>query len=174
MDGPPEFRTLVRRVRRQEPLDAEWKNISYQVYERPGGEGSFSERIAVLQTSLAQAGVPWLQVLAQTRVADKAALRVMLAQVVREGGEGLMLHRADAVWQTGRSDVLLKLKPQQDAEAVMVAHEAGKGKCRGMLGAIVVMMPDGRRFRLGSGLNDAVRLASPAIGSTVTYRYRDL
>jgi DNA ligase-1 len=172
--GRQSFEQLSAVVRRQEPMDAEWKKISYQIYELPHGEGGFSERIATLQASVAQAGVPWLHVLAQTHVADKAALRMKLAQVVRDGGEGLMLHRADAVWQTGRSDVLLKLKPFQDAEAVIVAHEAGKGKYRGMLGAVVVMTSDGRRFRLGTGFSDALRLTPPAIGSTVTYRYRDL
>lgn len=172
--GRQRFERLSAAVRRQEPLDAEWKYIRYHLYEMPGGAGGFSERIAALQASVGQAAVPWLQVLPQTQVTDAAALQRMLAQVVRDGGEGLMLHRADAVWQTGRSDVLLKLKPQQDAEAVVVAHEAGKGKYQGMLGAVIVMTPDGRRFRLGSGLSDALRRTPPAIGSTVTYRYRDL
>ncbi|HJV75715.1 MAG TPA: DNA ligase [Noviherbaspirillum sp.] len=172
--GRQSFERLSAAVRRQQPLDAEWQDISYQLYELPNGEGSFSERIATLQARVAQAGVPWLQVLPQTRVADRAGLKLKLAQVVRDGGEGLMLHRADAIWQSGRSDVLLKLKPQQDAEAVIVAHEAGKGKYQGMLGAVVVMTPDGRRFRLGSGFSDALRRTPPAVGSTVTYRYRDL
>lgn len=172
--GRRSFEQLSAAVRRQEPLDAEWKSISYQVYELPGGAGSFSERIAAMQDSVAQAGVPWLRVLPQVRVADRAALQLKLAQVVRDGGEGLMLHRAAAAWQTGRSDVLLKLKPQQDAEAVVIAHEAGRGKYQGLLGALVVMTPDGRRFRLGTGLSDAARRTPPAIGATVTYRYRDL
>ena len=173
--GRHRFERLSAAVRRQEPLDAEWKTITYQLYELPSGAGSFSERIAALQASVAQAATPsWLQVLQQVPVADKAELKLKLDQVVRDGGEGLMLHRADALWQTGRSDVLLKLKPQLDAEARVVAHEAGQGKYQGMLGAIVVMTPQGQRFRLGTGFSDAQRRDPPAIGSTVTYRYRDL
>ncbi|WP_019142369.1 DNA ligase [Noviherbaspirillum massiliense] len=172
--GRRSFDRLSAAVRRQEPLDAEWKGITYQVYELPGGAGSFGERIAALETSVAQAGVPWLQVLPQTRVADKAGLKRKLAQVTAEGGEGLMLHRADASWQSGRSDVLLKLKPHRDAEAVVVAYEAGRGKYEGMMGAVIVMTPEGRRFRLGTGFSDAMRRTPPAIGSTVTYRYRDV
>jgi DNA ligase 1 len=171
--GRQSFDRLSAAVRRPVPLDAEWKTITYQVYELPGGEGSFSARIAALQASAAQAALPWLHVVPQLRVKDHAALKRKLDRIVREGGEGLMLHRADAVWQTGRSDVLLKLKPQPDAEAIVVAHTAGRGKYQGMLGALIVMTPDGRRFRLGTGFTDAQRRNPPAVGSTVTYRYRD-
>ncbi|HEV2609228.1 MAG TPA: DNA ligase [Noviherbaspirillum sp.] len=172
--GRRSFERLSAAVRRQEPVDAEWKEVVYHLYELPGGEGSFSERIARLQTIAANAAVPWLQVLPQVRVKDHATLKRKLALVVRDGGEGLMLHRADAMWQTGRSDVLLKMKPQHDAEATVVAHEEGQGKYRGMLGALVVMTPEGRRFRLGTGFTDAQRRQPPAIGSTVTYRYREM
>jgi DNA ligase-1 len=41
------------------------------------------------------------------------------------GGEGLVLHRADALWQPGRSDALRKLKPVQDEEAQVVGAFAG-------------------------------------------------
>jgi DNA ligase-1 len=171
--GRQRFDQLSAAVRRHAPLDTEWKTITYQLYELPGGKGNFNARIAALQASAAQAALPWLQVLPQVRVADKAALKLKLAQVVRKGGEGLMLHRADALWQTGRSDVLLKLKPHHDAEALVVAHEAGQGKYQDMLGALVVVTPQGRRFRLGTGFSDALRRNPPMVGSTVTYRYRD-
>jgi DNA ligase 1 len=171
--GRRNFDRLSAAVRRKEAVDAEWKTITYQLYELPNGAGSFNERIAMLQASVAQAALPWLQVLPQVRVMDNAALKLKLAQVVGAGGEGLMLHHADAAWQTGRSDVLLKLKPQQDAEAQVVGHEAGQGKYQGMLGALVVLTPEGQRFRLGTGFSDAQRRDPPAIGSTVTYRYRD-
>ena len=47
-----------------------------------------------------------------------------------------MLHLADAAYITGRSDVLLKLKPLQDTEAVVIEHVPGKGKYQGMLVAL--------------------------------------
>ena len=47
----------------------------------------------------------------------------------------------------------------------------GKGKHAGRLGALEVMTPGGVRFRLGTGLSDAVRRDPPPVGSTVTYRY---
>jgi DNA ligase 1 len=172
--GRHSFERLSAIVRRQEPSDDEWKLVTYQLYELPEGAGNFGDRIAVLQASVAQAAVPWLRVLPQVHVSGKAALKAKLAQVAREGGEGLMLHRSDAAWQAGRTDLLLKLKPQLDTEAIVVAHEAGQGKCEGMLGALIVMTPEGRRFRLGTGFSDEQRRHPPAIGTTVTYRYRDI
>jgi DNA ligase 1 len=73
----------------------------------------------------------------------------------------------------GRSDVLLKLKAVQDAEATVVGHVAGKGKYAGLVGALEVKAASGQRFKLGTGLSDADRQHPPAIGSVVTYTYRD-
>jgi DNA ligase-1 len=172
--GRHSFERLSAVVRREVPVDDEWKEVSYQLYELPGGAGSFTERLAALRTSVERSGVPWLHVLPQEPVADRTALRQRLEAVVRGGGEGLMLHRADAPWQPGRSDILLKLKPQLDEEAIVIAHEPGKGKYAGMLGALIVRTREGRQLRIGTGFTDDQRRRPPAIGSTITYRYRDL
>jgi len=119
------------------------------------------------------AGQPWLQAVTQQRLDDAVALQAHLKQLVAEGGEGLVLHRANALWSPGRSDALLKLKPSPDEDAKVVAHLPGKGRHAGRLGALLLELPDGQRFALGTGLSDAQRDAPPAVGSVVTYRYRD-
>ena len=172
--GRGQFDTLSGTVRKLEPVDAEWRQVRYLAFELPGAAGDFSERLRQMQTRVAAAGVPWLLVAEQTRVAGNVELMRQLDAVVRAGGEGLMLHRADAPYLTGRSDVLLKLKPWQDAEAVVVGHVPGKGKYQGMTGALEMEMPDGRRFRIGSGLSDAQRRQPPPLGTRITYRYQHL
>jgi DNA ligase-1 len=121
-----------------------------------------------------QSASPQLIAVDQAPVADRDALRKRLALTVAQGGEGLVLHLASAAYRTGRVDEILKLKPSLDAEATVVAHHAGKGKYEGLLGALEVRAPDGRRFLIGSGLSDAQRRDPPPIGSVITYRYRDL
>lgn len=172
--GRGRFDRLSGIVRRSVPVDAEWREVRYMIFELPEAPGSFTERVHRIETLATATGVPWLQPVAQFRLPDKAALQARLDAVVRAGGEGLMLHRADAPYVTGRSADLLKFTPWRDAEARVVAHLPGKGKYAGMLGALRVAMPDGKAFSLGSGLSDAQRRDPPPLGTLVTYRYREL
>lgn len=172
--GRGSFDRLSGIVRRETPVDAEWHEVRYMLFELPGALGAFSDRAEQIRQLVRQANVPWLREIEQIRVVDRSSLQKRFAGVVQAGGEGLMLHRADALYQTGRSDVLLKMKPLQDAEAVVIGHQAGKGKYAGALGALRLRTPEGQVFLLGSGFSDAQRNNPPAIGTTVTYRYRDL
>lgn len=172
--GRNQFDAISGTVRRIEPVDSEWRQVQYLVFELPGANGDFSARVALLQTLVAQAAVPWLHAVEQTRVTDRAALMKRLDAVIHQHGEGLMLHRADAPYLTGRSDALLKLKPWLDAEAVVVGDLPGKGKYQGMTGALLMEMADGKRFRLGSGLTDSLRRHPPPPGTRITYRYQQL
>jgi DNA ligase-1 len=168
------FDELSAIVRRREPVDEEWRRVRFMVFEMPGAAGSFTERIGRIREVTMAAQRSWVEAVPQFRLADDAALRKKLGEIVRAGGEGLMLHRADAAYETGRSAVLLKLTPWLDAEAVVVGYLPGKGRHAGRLGALRMVMPDGRRFSLGSGLSDALRSDPPPVGTQVTYRYREL
>jgi len=172
--GRGTFDQLSAIVRRQSADDAEWRRVRYMIFELPNAAGSFSDRAEQIKAVTAAANLPWLQAVAQFRVPDAVALQKKLRDIVRNGGEGLMLHRDDAVYETGRSSALLKVTPWQDAEASVVAHLPGKGKYAGMLGALRMELPDGRRFSLGSGLTDALRRNPPPLGTLITYRYREL
>jgi DNA ligase-1 len=170
--GRGRFEALSAAVRRAVPRDDEWRALRYMAFEQPGGAGSFAARAAALQRMAAQTAWPQLVAVEQAIVTSTADLDHRLDSVVRAGGEGLMLHRADALYVTGRSHVLLKLKPLQDAEAMVIGHVAGKGRHEGRLGALHVRTTGGREFLLGTGLSDAQRNDPPPLGSVVTFNYR--
>ena len=46
-----------------------------------------------------------------------------------------MLHCADSMYHSSRTDDLLKLKPWKDAEVTVIEILPGKGKFSGMMGA---------------------------------------
>ncbi|RZU00768.1 DNA ligase [Rivibacter subsaxonicus] len=172
--GRGRFDALAAIVRKAVPVAAEWQALRYMVFEAPAAAGDFAQRHAQLQQWVGAARHPQLYAVEQTRVADRAALQRELRRVLAAGGEGLMLHRNDAPLLHGRSDALLKLKPVLDAEAQIVAHVGGRGRLAGQLGALELQTPQGLRFRLGSGLPDALRREPPPLGATVTYAYRAL
>ncbi|HQW21378.1 MAG TPA: DNA ligase, partial [Rhodocyclaceae bacterium] len=159
---------------REIPDETEWREVRYMIFELPAAPGSFRDRAEQIRHLVHQANVPWLHEIEQISVVDRSSLEKQLKKVVRAGGEGLMLHLADAPYETGRSEVLLKIKPWQDTEAVVTGHQPGKGKHVGVLGALRLRTPEGREFLLGTGFSDMQRRNPPATGATVTYRYRDL
>lgn len=172
--GRGTFDALSAIVRKASPLDAEWRQVRYMIFELPNASGNFSQRVEQMRVVTAQAQLAWLQAVPQFQVANAAQLMTRYHEVIAGGGEGLMLHRAEALYHTGRSDDLLKLKPAEDAEAVVIGYLPGKGRNKGMVGALLVENAAGKRFRIGSGLNDATRRHPPAVGTTITYRYQEL
>jgi len=172
--GRGRFEELSGFVRRLRPEDTEWRQIRYLIFELPDAPGPFTDRAQRIREIVATAGWPQLVAVPQFRVKDRKELKTKLEEIVHAGGEGLMLHLADAPYLTGRSDVLLKLKPLSDTEATVVGHIPGKGKFQGMLGALRVEMPDGKQFVIGTGFTDAVRKQPPVVGTVVTYTYRGL
>lgn len=166
------FEDTLSTVRKYQPVEQEWRRVRYRLFELPEAEGTFTQRLAMLKILAAKSG--YIQHITQYRLTSLSALQAKLDEVVEQGGEGLMLHYADALYRTGRSDVLLKLKKHQDAEARVIAHLPGKGKHLGRLGALLLEMPSGKRFKLGGGFSDVQREKPPPVGSAVTYKYYGL
>ncbi|MFW5443656.1 MAG: DNA ligase [Methylococcaceae bacterium] len=165
------FQQLLSFVSKNQAIDKEWQQISYYVFDMPQIEKPFSNRLERLKQLVKSSNSPYLKLVHQYRVTDSSDLTRELNQVVAAGGEGLMLHRADALYHIGRNDDVLKVKPYYDAEATVIAHIPGKGKFSGMLGSIQVEMPGGIQFRIGSGFSNQQRRTPPAIGSIITYSY---
>ena len=169
--GRGQFSHAVSTIRQSQPDDAAWRGVRFMLFDLPGHPGEFSERDVELGRVVSAIRQPWVQHVAQFKVNDPAELQAALARAVRQGGEGLMLHRGASHYRAERNDDLLKLKPFQDAEARVAGHLPGKGKYAGMLGALEVETAEGLSFSLGSGLSDAERRAPPPLGCWVTYRY---
>ena len=170
--GRGRFTHAQSTTRQQQPNDDAWRAMHFMVFDLPRHGGVFDERIPALNAVVERINQPWVQAVAQKRVATDTALQSLLQRTVRAGGEGLMLHRGSSRYQSGRSDDLIKLKTHEDAEACVVAHLPGKGRHAGRMGALLVEMPSGQRFRLGAGFTDAQREAPPPVGRWVTYRFR--
>lgn len=125
-----------------------------------------------------------------------------LDAVVEAGGEGLMLRNPTSYWIPGRVHSLLKFKPHEDDEGIVVGYVWGKetdkgSKLLGLMGAMIVEWR-GKTFRL-AGFKDEERcligfrdfmlegrenqgeevsnlFANPMFprGAKITFKYREL
>jgi len=153
------------------PSQSPWHQVKFMIFDLPTSTVPFTQVVGQMQDIVQAANSPYLAMIPQQRIANNSALDNYLTGVIDKGGEGLMLHLAQAVYAPTRNSNVLKLKRHQDAEAVVIAHLAGKGKYKGMLGSIRVRDREGVEFNLGSGLSDAMRLSPPPIGTVVTFKY---
>lgn len=166
------FQRTVSIVRRQDKSD-HWKQIRFVVFDAPGADGEFESRLEFLQDVFRRKELSHATLLDQSRCKGLKHLRDELAQIEVVGGEGLMLRQPGSIYEVGRSSTLLKVKNFHDAEAVVLDHQAGKGKFKGKMGALVVQMEDGTEFSVGTGFSDAQRGSPPPIGSVITFRYQE-
>lgn len=170
--GRGKFEETISTVLSQTP-DERWKGVRFMVFDAPQAPGTFEQRMEFLKATVPATYV-FVKLVVQERCKGTKQLLAELDRVVALGAEGLMLRKPESEYDPKRSPTLLKVKPQDDAEATVIAHLPGKGKNAGRLGSIRVRTEDGREFSIGTGFTDAQRENPPAIGTLITYRYRGL
>jgi DNA ligase-1 len=171
--GRGAFQRTVSVVRRHDETDL-WKEVSYLVFDAPAVAEPFEQRQKFLRSLLRGSRKVPVRALEHQRCKSIEHVREELQRIESLGGEGLMLRQPGSHYEAGRSHTLLKVKSFLDAEARVVGHQAGTGKHKGRLGALLVEMPGGEQFAIGTGMSDAERENPPPIGSLVTYRYQEL
>ena len=169
--GREQFELVSGIVRQHNASDQDWQKITFMIFDLPTSKETFSERIRQMKNIVNQTASPSLQMIPQQKVDNNTQLQALLATILKDGGEGLMLHRGDAYYQAKRSKDLMKLKKYQDAEAIVLAHLPGKGRNATRLGALRVKTKEGIIFKIGTGFTDDERENPPAIGTTITYKY---
>jgi DNA ligase 1 len=158
-------------ARTKMPNDKDWRLIKFMVFDLPKSGKIFADRYEQMIKIATKANLDHLQIVEQFEIENEKGLLKKLEDIVRKGGEGLMLHKKTAKYQIGRSDNILKLKIFSDDEAVIIGYNAGKGKFKGMMGSLLVENNDGVTFKIGAGFTNEVRKNPPKIGSQITYKY---
>jgi DNA ligase-1 len=167
------FQRTVSIVRRRDKNDL-WNEVRFLIFDAPAANGGFEDRLAFLKNSLARSAAKFARQHPHERCKSLDALRAELTRIESLGGEGLMLRQPGSKYVAGRSATLLKVKTFHDAEAVVVGHQSGAGRHKGRMGALLVRLPDGTDFAIGTGFSDRERENPPAMGATGTFRYQEL
>jgi len=102
--GRGRFDELSGTVRKTVPVDAEWHQLRYMVFELPGAGGPFVARAQRLQQLVTQTAWPSRVAVEQAPIADRAALQRRLAERSPRAAKGwCCTSRAP---RTGRAAVL--------------------------------------------------------------------
>ncbi|KAF8166013.1 hypothetical protein B0H34DRAFT_259419 [Crassisporium funariophilum] len=174
--GRGEFQSTVSIVKTVNSVH--WKNITFQIFDIPSrGEDVFEERCDFLEKTFGENGTHRAeQIVVVKHEVAKSREHVLekLKEVEGLGGEGLMLRKPESKYEGRRSGSLLKIKTFYDAEAIITGYAPGKGRNKGMTGALKCKMESGKLFNVGSGLTDKIRKNPPKVGSIIVYRFQEL
>ena len=174
---------IFRSKDRNNPL---WKKVQYVVFDIPDPDsGVYIDRMRKLEVlfagfadsgSLAKDPAP-VSLIPRRLIESKAELDSYYEEILRRGGEGVMLNNPSASYRDGRTDVILKYKPTVDDECVVMGYKPGNGKYTGKLGSFIVWpIEDGcpiasRQFSI-SGMKDIIRsnyLTTHPVGTVLRY-----
>lgn len=164
--GRGKFQQTVGAVRCKTPDDTAWAQIRFMVFDAPDVSGGFEARLQAAAVALN--ACPYASVVDQTPCRNKQHLDQIFAHLTAQGAEGVMLREPGSAYEQKRSNSLLKYKPYESDEAVVIGRADGEGRLTGLLGALVCRWRD-KVFNVGSGISDDLREAPPAIGSIVTF-----
>jgi DNA ligase-1 len=170
--GRRTFEKTVSIVKKQQPHDG-WLELQFAIFDVPQATGGFTRRLQKAKDWFVDHPSQFAFVIAQETIKDNDQLKTELQQVEKSGGEGLIVRKPDTLYAKGRSRDILKVKSFFDMEAVVIAHIEGKGRNRGRLGSLLVVLPENSkvRFKIGTGFNDDERVHPPPVGSIITFKY---
>ncbi|GLE09585.1 hypothetical protein PINS_up021313 [Pythium insidiosum] len=152
-----------------------WDQLVYKVFDVPSMKTEpFEERMSRAKLLVADMNVDHVEWVEHTKCESLEQLDQVFNDIEKLGGEGMMIREPGSRYVGDRSSSLLKIKSFHDGEAVVIAHEDGKGKYVGMCGALRCKMASGKMFKVASGLSDEQRANPPAIGSIVVYKCQEL
>uniref|UniRef100_A0A6A7GCJ1 3-ketoacyl-CoA synthase 17 n=1 Tax=Hirondellea gigas TaxID=1518452 RepID=A0A6A7GCJ1_9CRUS len=172
--GRGQFQKCVSVVRKVVPIDAEWKLITYFVFDCPKTSGRYEARMDVLKKEVTKAQASHLQFVGIEVCKGRQHLDEVLMEVMASGGEGIMLRKPGSSYEHKRSSTLLKVKMFHDEEARVVGHKPGKGRCANMMGGLECELPNKIAFTIGTGFDDHQRKNPPKIGAVVSFKYQEI
>ena len=133
----------------------------YKVFDSPTLPGTYIERYEAMKKIVNRIckSACSLDSVRQTMVEFKPQMLSKYNTVIASGFEGVVLRSPKMSYVPKRTKDLLKVKPMEDAEAIITNMIEGKGKDAGRMGALMVNLKNNRskKFKIGTGFTNALR-----------------
>ena len=109
-----DFQKAVSIVRKLKPDSDEWRNVTYMIFDAPKIKKPFSQRIAaikkVINDDRSTEQKKYCQMLEQTVCKGAKHLTDEMDRILAIKGEGVMIKDPKSMYESKRSDRLLKVK----------------------------------------------------------------
>ncbi|WP_456479164.1 DNA ligase [Nautilia sp.] len=123
-----------------------WKKIKHYIFDVPNAKGNLFERLATLKSFENDV----IKTIPHIKIKSKEHLKKFFDEVIKNGGEGVVIRDPDTAYERKRSNKILKLKLFLDDECEIVGYTEGKGKFQGLVGAIKCKLKNGKIIKIGS------------------------
>ena len=162
-----DFENISSIVRDKIPSQ-KWKEIKHYIFEVPNSEGNLTTRLNKVKPY--QNNI--IKIIPQIAIKNKAHLEQFLKEIEAKRGEGVVVRDPNAPYIASRTSKVLKVKTFHDAECKVIGYTK-HSKNIDMIGAIKCELDNGMQFKIGSGLNNTLRLNPPNIGDIITFKYKE-
>ncbi|MDG6881878.1 DNA ligase [Phocoenobacter uteri] len=148
-----------------------WQKLKLYVFDVPNAKGDLFSRLQKLENYLNEHPTPYIKIIKQIPIKNKAHLTSFFQEIQSLKGEGVVIRNPKSPYIKGRSAQILKFKAVYDDECTVISHHIGKGKYKDKMGSLSCQNEYGT-FKIGSGFSDKERENPPQIGTLITYKYR--
>lgn len=163
------YNTLEKTVGIVRSKHADWSGVKFMIFDTIN-KRTASKRYQLLSAWASASGFDsHIQIVKQRTCPTKTQLNTFECEVIKRGGEGLVLKDADSEYEMGeRSPYLLKLKrfKQDEANIISIKHNATTG-----LMNTIECRYKGKTFKIGSGFSDKLRRTPPKVGTSVSFNF---
>lgn len=151
----------------------EWKEIKFYIFDIPDMNATFDKKYQKM-SEIAK-NCKNIKLIKQKIAKNNEEVFKFLDEVLKSGGEGVVVRNPNLIYENFRSSKILKLKKFKDSECEVLFINKGKGKYEKFMGSLDCKdIKSGVIFKIGSGFSDEIRKNPPKIGQIITYKYQNL
>lgn len=131
--------------------------IKFYVFEIISCNKKFKDKINLIKEVCSKN--IFLEAIKQKKVKNNKEIKEIFNKLVKNGSEGIMLRNPESYYENKRSNILVKLKAQEDSEGIIIGYNISNSlKYNGLLKSFICELKNNKKiiFQV-SGLTDEIR-----------------
>jgi DNA ligase-1 len=141
----------------------DWTNIKFCVFDAPEVEGTYDKRHLFLKNNLAQYCNSNISLIPVQKCEGKEHLEKHLEEIMKKGGEGIMIYNPNLPYHAGRCNNVLKVKKYYESPVTFLelSKEGLFFKCKQNNGSVVWLKVTGGYY-----------MRPPKVGSEIPVKHQ--